>query len=288
MRERVADFARDEQLHRSLPTREACDYLGTVRWNPSNYLVFAAERSRPAVDLLARVRAPAPTRIVDLGSGAGNVTRLLCERWPEAEVVGVDHSPEMLETARKALPRARFLEAEIQSWQPATRFDVVFSNAALHWVADHAALFPRLVRLLAPGGWLAVQMPASFDHLSHLAADEALVAGAFEPRRPIHRAAVHPPEDYFGWLAPFVEHLDLWDTTYLHVLEGDDPVTAWFESTLLGPYLAALSPADGVRFLDLYRERVMRAYPRRPDGRTLMPLTRRFLVARVDDAEPPA
>ena len=138
-----------------------------MTWNPDRYLRFSDERLRPAVDLIARIPLSRPIQIVDLGCGAGNVTRLLANRWPGAQITGLDSSAEMLERARLALPEARFGQAGVENWTPEEPLDLLFSNAALHWVGDHASLFPRLLDQLAPGGVLAVQMPGNFEAPSH-------------------------------------------------------------------------------------------------------------------------
>lgn len=251
-------------------------------WDPSAYLAFASERLRPALDLLAQVPLERAARVADLGAGAGNVTRLLVERFPSAELTGVDNSPEMLARARSTLPGVRFVEADIASWQPDQPLDLVFSNAALHWLPEHAQLFPRLCAWLSPGGCLAVQMPASFQLPSHTALHEAALDGPWSAFLKFGtQAGVHEVHDYYAWLSPLVRRVDLWETTYLHVLEGDDPVTEWFGSTLLVPYLEALPEEHQAGFLEAYRRRVQAAYPKRKDGRTLMPMRRLFIVAEV-------
>lgn len=251
-------------------------------WDPSLYLAFASERLRPAVDLISRIRLERARSVVDLGCGAGNVTRLLAERWPEAELTGVDSSPEMLARAAAIVPDARLVNADIAAWSPPASFDVVFSNAALHWLPDHRALFPRLAGWVSPGGYLAVQMPASFALPSHTAAYEAAEEGPWSERlRAVARAGVRELEDYFAYLSPRARAVDLWETTYLHVLEGDDPVTEWFKSTLLMPLLDALPEPEREPFLDAYRRRVRAAYPRQPSGQTLMRLRRLFVVAEL-------
>lgn len=250
-------------------------------WNPSEYLRFASERLRPAIDLLARVPLERAAHVADLGAGAGNVTRLLAERFPDADLVGVDNSREMLARARAALPSARFVEADIASWEPSSKLDLLFSNAALHWLPDHPSLFPRLCSWLAPGGCLALQMPGSFRLASHLAAYEAAQSGPWRELLPplARRAGVLELDDYYRILRPHVTTLDLWETTYVHVLEGDDPVTDFFRSTLLLPYLEALPEEHRAGFLQAYSERVRAAHPKAPDGRTLLPVRRLFLVA---------
>lgn len=250
-------------------------------WDPKQYLNFEHERLRPAADLLARVPLGGADAIFDLGCGAGNVTRLLAERWPEAAITGVDSSAEMLARAQAALPAAAWIEADLRAWAPSEPADLVFSNAALHWLEDHAALFPRLAGWVKPGGRLAVQMPANFDHPSHRAVHEICRSEPWRARFKGLRdaAGVHSLAEYHGWLAPLAKHQDLWETTYLHVLEGEDPVLEWFKGSLLVPCLEALPEEFHEAFLEAYRLRVRAAYPKDPRGRTLMRFRRLFLIA---------
>jgi trans-aconitate 2-methyltransferase len=253
-------------------------------WDPQQYLTFAGERARPALDLLGRIRAGAPATVFDLGCGAGNVTRVLAERWPGARVTGVDSSAAMLERARAAAPDLEFVARDLASWTapaPASA-DVVFSNAALHWLDDHPALFARLMAQLAPGGTLAVQMPRNHGAASHSIMLEAAHAGPWRARLARVRGIrpVHEPAAYYRMLAPLAARLDIWETEYLHVLEGEDPVVAWTRGTGLRPYLDALDEEEQQRdFLSAYAERIARAYPPEPDGRTLFRFRRTFIVA---------
>jgi trans-aconitate 2-methyltransferase len=253
----------------------------TAGWDPTKYLEFAGHRLRPALDLLARVPAAAPAIVHDLGCGAGNVTRLLVERWPGAAVTGVDGSASMLAAARAAGPGVTWVEADIGSWRGPRPADVVFSNAALHWLDDHPALFPRLVGGLTPGGALAVQMPRNHGAPSHTEMVAAAEAGPWRTRlRPALRARpVAEPAVYHDILAPHVSRLDIWETEYLHVLEGDNPVVEWTRGSALKPLLDALEEPERSRFLAEYSARIARAYPRRADGRTLFPFRRLFIVA---------
>jgi trans-aconitate 2-methyltransferase len=250
-------------------------------WDPGQYLKFADHRLRPALDLLARVPAEEPGAVFDLGCGAGNVTRVLAERWPEARVTGVDSSMPMLEKARAAAPRIAFIHADLAAWTAPEPAGLVYSNAALHWLGEHAALFPRLMAQLAPGGVLAVQMPRNHGAPSHTLMLEAAEAGPWRARlagvesiRP-----VHAPEAYYRLLAPLAARLDIWECEYLQVLEGDNPVVEWTKGTALRPYLDALDDAGRKGFLAAYAERIAAAYPRQPDGRTLFPFRRIFIVA---------
>jgi trans-aconitate 2-methyltransferase len=253
----------------------------TPGWDPAKYLEFAGHRLRPALDLLARVPAAAPAVVHDLGCGAGNVTRLLVERWPGAAVTGVDGSAAMLESARAAVPGVAWIRADIAAWRADRPADVVFSNAALHWLDDHAGLFPRLVSGLAPGGTLAVQMPRNHGAPSHTEMVAAAEAGPWRERlRPALRARpVAAPAAYHDILASHVSRLDIWETEYLHALEGDNPVVEWTRGSALKPLLDHLQEPERSGFLAEYSARIARAYPPRPDGRTLFPFRRLFIVA---------
>jgi trans-aconitate 2-methyltransferase len=252
-----------------------------MTWNPERYLAFGDHRTRPAVDLLARVALPAPARVADLGCGPGNSTALVAERWPDAEVTGVDNAAAMLARARASAVRAVWVESDIAEWTPAERFDVIFSNAALQWLPDHATLLPRLFAHLAPGGVLALQMPRNFGSPSHVllraVADAGPWSAQLQPLLP--REPVGPPARYYDLLAARAASLDIWESEYLQVLEGDDPVLSWTRGTALRPVQAALSAEELRAFEADYKERLRAAYPKRPDGRTLFPFRRLFIVA---------
>lgn len=254
----------------------------TSRWNPAIYLKFAGERLRPALDLVARIDMDAPGAIIDLGCGAGNVTQLLAERWPGSVVTGVDSSAEMLAEARARQPDLGWIEADLAAWSPERPVDVLFSNAALHWLDDHQALFPRLAQGLRPGGILAVQMPRNHDQPSHQAMIAAAEAGPWYDRlRPhLRTRPVASPDVYADILSPVSSFMDIWETVYWHVLEGDNPVVEWTKGTALRPLLGALDGDERTAFLDEYAARVERAYPRRDDGTTLFPFRRLFMVAK--------
>ena len=257
-------------------------------WNPAQYLQFEGERLRPALDLLARVPLENPRSIIDLGCGSGNVTRLLGERWPDAQIVGVDSSPSMLQQARAATggdPRITFVAADLTHWQPEAPVDLVYSNAALHWLPDHAALFARVAAMVAPRGALAVQMPDNFRAPSHtLIAD---LARNERWRKQLAAIVREPPvataEAYFGWLAPLMSAVDIWLTEYLQVLarrnDGEHPVAAWTKGTWLVPFLELLDEQERAEFLRDYMQQLAHHYPARPDGRTLFPFRRLFVIA---------
>jgi trans-aconitate 2-methyltransferase len=251
-----------------------------VPWDPAQYLKFADHRLRPAVDLLNRIDA-APVDVYDLGAGAGNVSRLLKARWPDARVTGVDGSREMLAKAAAGAPDIEWQRADLAAWRPPRPADVIYSNAALHWLGDHERLFPALLAALAPGGVLAVQMPRNFGAPSHTAIAEAVRSGPWRARlEPLLRPApVADPAVYFDLLAPGAAALDIWETEYLHVLEGEHPVKEWTKGTWLRPLLDALEEPARSDFEACYAGLVAHAYPRRPDGRTLFPFRRLFIVA---------
>jgi trans-aconitate 2-methyltransferase len=256
---------------------------GSVRpgWDPAKYLEFAGQRLQPAIDLINRIPLIAPAVVCDLGCGAGNVTRLLVERWPVAQVVGVDASEAMLAAAVEAAPSVTWVKADLRGWSATRPPDLIFSNAALHWLDDHATLFPSLVDQLKPGGVLAVQMPRNHEAPSHTALLEIARDGAWRERlAPLLRPApVAAPVEYYDLLGPRVRRLDIWETQYLQVLEGDAPVVEWTRGTFLKPLLDALDPDQRTSLLTRYTEKIRAAYPTRPDGRTLFPFRRLFMVA---------
>ena len=255
----------------------------TAQWDPAKYLEFAGPRLQPAVDLLARVPLAAPAAVYDLGCGAGNVTRLLAQRWPGASVTGVDASPAMLKVAAKAAPGVRWVEADLQAWTPSQPADLIYSNAALHWLGNHDRVFPALLAGLKPGGVLAVQLPRNFGAPSHTLITDAARSGPWrEKLEPLLRPnPVAEPSFYFDLLFPRTAALDIWEIEYLQVLQGVDPVKEWVKGSWLVPLLAALDEPDRAGFEARYAELTARAYPRRPDGRTLFPFLRLFIVARA-------
>jgi len=260
-----------------------------TRWDPTIYATFADHRLRPALELLARVPLDAPAVVYDLGCGTGEVTRIIAERWPDADVSGIDNSAEMLAKAGTVPGRVRWIEADIRDWQPEAGPDLIYSNATLHWLDGHHELFPRLLGWLNPGGCLAVQMPQSWPAPSHRLMRETLADGgphgeSIGPetvRQAVARNWVHDAGTYYDLLAARVRDLDIWETEYLQVLEGEDSVLAWVTGTGLRPILNGLGDDDRAVFLAEYARRLRAAYPMRPDGRTLYPFRRLFIVATV-------
>ncbi|MDE2005998.1 MAG: methyltransferase domain-containing protein [Rhodospirillales bacterium] len=251
-------------------------------WDPAQYLRFADARLRPALDLLAQVPLAAPARVADLGCGPGTVTRLLRQRYPAAEVTGIDSSAAMLAKARETAPGCRFLACGFAEWRPEAPPDLIFSNAALHWTGGHEVLLPRLFDLLAPGGVLAVQMPAMHDAPLRRLQQEVAASGPWAARLADvadTARAILDPGAYWDILRPRAAGLDIWETIYLHPLAGPDPVVAWAEGSSLRPFLAALAPEQRDGFRAAYAEALRPHYPPRPDGTTLLPFRRLFLIA---------
>jgi trans-aconitate 2-methyltransferase len=220
-------------------------------WNPGQYLKFGAERTRPSLDLCARIPG-SPGRILDLGCGPGNSTAVLRERWPEAELAGLDSSAEMIAQARASHPAGSWILAGAESYVPPQALDLVFSNAVLQWLPDHPRLLPRLMGWLAPGGCLAVQMPAM---------------------------SFHEASFYYDLLAPTAQ-VDLWETVYHHPMASHQALIEWYEGTGMRPYLERL-PDDAARaaFKAELLEECRGEYPVMADGKVVMPFKRLFFLA---------
>ncbi len=247
-------------------------------WNPEQYLKFGDLRTRPARELAQRVRVASPRRIVDLGCGPGNSTAVCAERWPAASIVGIDNSAAMIEKARASHPEWEWTVCDIAEWASrpdGEKFDVLFSNAALQWVDDHATLFPRLLERLAPGGALAVQMPSYENQanrvMRELAAEQGLRAKEWRS---------HELHFYYETLRPHAAGLDLWATEYVQIMPGFEAIVEWYKGTGLRPYLDAIGDVgERERFLAGFAERLREVYPDSPAGGVLFPFRRVFVVA---------
>ena len=251
-------------------------------WSAKQYTTFEDERTRPVRDLLAAVPSQAASMAVDLGCGPGNSTELLLRRFPDAEVTGLDSSPDMIAAAQARLPQLRFQVADIAAWDPAEPFDAILANAVLQWLPDHAGLLPRLAAKLAPGGSLAVQMPDNLEEPAHRLMREVAADGPWVAklaRAAGAREAMGTPGWYYGVLRPHCARVDVWRTTYHHPLAGGaDAVVEWFKGSGLRPFLALLDAEEQAGFLTEYRDRIAQAYPALPDGSVLLPFPRLFLV----------
>ncbi|MBM7853271.1 trans-aconitate 2-methyltransferase [Methylopila capsulata] len=251
-------------------------------WCAATYLRFEDERTRPSADLLARVPLTTAGLVVDLGCGPGNSTELLARRFAQAEAVGVDTSPDMLAAARKRLPGARFVEADVATWVPERPADVIFANAVLQWLSHHDTLLPRLMGLLAPGGALAIQMPDNLDEPSHRAMREVALDPRWRERlarAAAARTALPSLEAYYDMLRPHAAQVDVWRTTYAHPLDGAEAIADWLKATGLRPFLDPLDASEREAFVAAYVERARRLYPALSDGKVLLRFPRLFIVA---------
>ena len=251
-------------------------------WDVAQYTKFAAHRLRPALELLTRIRHDEPELVHDLGCGTGDVTRLMTERWPHAQVVGSDSSREMLAKASQIPSRVRWQQLDVRRWRPEQAQDVIYSNAVLHWIAGHEDLLPRLVSFLAPGGVLAIQMPLSWNEPSHrsiLDVLEQLDLGSDALRRRYRTSPVAAPEWYIDLLHPLVGKLDVWTTRYFQLLEGEDPVVEWVRGTGLRPIIDELNPGELALFMTTYRALMHEHYPSISADVTVFPFPRLFIVA---------
>jgi trans-aconitate 2-methyltransferase len=254
-------------------------------WNPNQYLKFAEERTQPCRDLAARIAAPNARCVIDLGCGPGNSTAVLQERWPDAEFTGLDSSSDMIDRARREYPRHRWLAGDIAEWAAGgdAQFDVVFSNAALQWVDDHARLYPRLLARVAPGGALAIQIPGNIDALPHQLMREVAASpewrSSFPPGHP-REWHHHEMEFYYDALAPIAARLDLWATEYLHVLPDAEAIVEWYRGTGMRPFLELLeTDAARQRFAADYLASLRPHFAPRAAGGVLFPFRRIFLIA---------
>jgi trans-aconitate 2-methyltransferase len=262
----------------------------TTCWDPQQYLRYESERERPFAELVARIGHPDPREIVDLGCGPATTTLRLLERWPNAHVVGIDNSPEMIAHARplESPGRLEFLERDLRQWTPEKSVDVLLTNATLQWVPDHETLFPRFIGSLAPGGVFAFQVPANFGEPSHTLLYELAQSDRWGARLKhlVRPAPVLEPAGYLSALLANGAQADVWETTYYHILRGPDAVLEWVRGSALRPFLTALRepdvPAeDTAEFLSAYAAVLRAAYPRDAEGRTILPFRRIFGVGTV-------
>lgn len=253
-------------------------------WSSQQYLKFERERTVACYDLVRRIELNAPRQIVDLGCGPGNSTTALAQRWPAANITGVDRSPDMLAAARSLPGWISWVEGDLSQWVPDGPCDLVFSNAALHWIPDHRHEVPRLWKWIAPGGALAFQVPANDTPLpAWIQAISTVCARArWRDRRGTDeaRANVLALEEYDSLLAPEAQRVDLWDTIYLHVLAGPEAIVEWARGAGLRPWLQQLADdKDRDEFLGEYLSEIRRRYPLQSGGQVLFPFLRRFVVA---------
>ncbi|MBC3208326.1 trans-aconitate 2-methyltransferase [Pseudomonas sp. SWRI111] len=254
-----------------------------MSWSAQQYVAFEDERTRPARDLLAAIPTAQARAVVDIGCGPGNSTELLVQRFPEANVSGLDSSADMIDAARKRLPGLQFEVVEIDRWADAGPFDVIFANAVLQWVPDHASLLPALVSKLVAGGSLAIQMPDNLNEPSHRLMREVAANGPWASKlsgAAGQRTDMASATEYFSMLRPHCSRVDVWRTTYHHQLPGGAAgVVEWFKGSGLIPFLSPLTEEERAQYLERYLAAVSEAYPALADGSVLLPFPRLFIVA---------
>lgn len=253
-----------------------------MSWSPNQYLRFADHRARPGLELLARVPDVDPAAVFDLGSGTGNLTKVMSERWPGARVVGIDSSKEMIEASSSRYPDIPFGNEPIETWTPDEPVDVIFSNATLHWLDHHGRLLPRLFDFLRPGGVLAVQMPNNWNAPTHKIPEAVLAEPRWsdEQRHLMISDRLDEPADYRRYLIDDAETFDMWQTTYFQEMTGPDPVWEWTTGSVLRPVIQALEPEELADFESAVKAEYRRAYPPDHTGTVLLPFSRFFLVAK--------
>jgi trans-aconitate 2-methyltransferase len=251
-----------------------------VTWSALQYSTFENERTRPVRDLVAALPERDVRLAVDLGCGPGNSTEVLTRRFPDATVTGLDSSQDMVDAARKRLPHIGFEVADIGSWAPAQRYDVILANASLQWLPDHATLYPRLVGQLADGGSLAIQTPDNIDEPAHRLAREVAAEGPWASKiGGVRHLPRRTASFYYELMQSHCSRVDVWRTTYFHALAGAAAVVEWFKGTALLPYLAPLVDDERAAFLACYQAAIADAYPALGDGTVLLPFPRLFIVA---------
>ncbi len=251
-------------------------------WNPDLYLQFKEERTQPARDLTARIAVEKPKDIVDLGCGPGNSTQVLRDRWPGANILGVDYSYEMIEKANTSCPNGQWLRADLRDWNPEDSWNIVFSNATLQWIPDHRRLIPRVFSLVRPAGVLAVQLPANQDAPLHRALLEVARRNEWKDLTSGCEDLItyHEPGFYYDILSALSPRVFLWKTAYYHVLQNHQGLIEWYSSTGMKTYLDRLpEEKQKVSFRRQVLEACRASYPVQKDGRILYPFERLFFLA---------
>jgi trans-aconitate 2-methyltransferase len=253
-----------------------------MSWSAEQYSKFESERNRPVLDLLEHIPTNDVKTAADIGCGPGNSTELLRDKYPLAQITGMDSSADMIDAARKRLPDIQFELADISTWKEDGPYDIILANAALQWVPDHANLFPALINKLSKGGSLAVQMPDNFEEPSHRLMREVAASDLWKDKLATasKRVARETADWYFKKLRDTVSKLDIWRTTYFHPLSGGaDAIVEWFKGTGLQPYLNPLDQNERAQFIHKYKDAVGKAYTVYSDGVVLLPFPRLFIIA---------
>lgn len=258
--------------------------MATKDWNAAQYLKFEAERTRPSRDLLAQIPLKSPKRILDLGCGPGNSTQVLAQHFPNAKVSGVDSSPDMIKKAQSTYPNIDFELGDLNTYKPKEPVDVMFSNAVLHWVPykSRVAVIKRLLETLPSGGVFAFQVPDNWREQSHecmrQVASEGSWAGKMDGGEP-HKAPFQSAQELYDAFKPVCSEVDIWYTTYHHVLDDHQAIVEWFKGSGLRPFIDPLSEDDSAAFQAAYLDRLKQGYPLQYDGKVLLRFPRLFVVA---------
>ncbi|MDE2602799.1 MAG: trans-aconitate 2-methyltransferase [Bradyrhizobium sp.] len=251
-------------------------------WSAQQYLKFEDERTRPSHDLLAQIPIADARKVIDIGCGPGNSTELLVRRWPQAEVIGIDTSADMLRQARERLPQQKFIEANIAHWAPPENADVLFANAIFQWVPGHLKQLQRLLRALPSGGVLAVQMPDNLDEPVHVLLREVAKTGPWRQKladKAGARDVLPTPGGYYDALGPLCTRIEIWHTIYNHVLEDAAAVVEWIKGSGLRPFVDPLEAPERKQYVAEYTKRIAEAYRPQGDGKVLLRFPRIFIVA---------
>jgi trans-aconitate 2-methyltransferase len=253
-------------------------------WSAAQYLKFERERTRPARDLLAQVAVESPARVLDVGCGPGNSTRLLVERWPSARISGLDSSPDMIEKARKRLPEVDFRIGDLTT-TTIEGYDLLFANAVYQWLRhdQRMGIFVDMMTKQKPGGVFAFQVPDNFDEPSHVAMREVAAEGDRPWSEALRdqgvRQPFQSPAEIYNQFKPLCSEVDIWHTSYYHILDDHQAIVEWVKGTGLRPFVDPLSPEARQAFLDAYLDRIRRLYPPLHDGKVCLRYPRLFVVA---------
>jgi trans-aconitate 2-methyltransferase len=253
-------------------------------WNPNQYLKFAEERNQPCRVLVRSIQLQNPLKIIDLGCGPGNSTQFLRGRWPDASILGLDSSEEMIIEARKNYPQGNWTLGDIADWKASEPYDLVFSNATLQWLPYHARILPQLLQQVKPGGAFAFQVPANIHEKSHQLMRDLAASRNWQHyfQQEIREWRVEKPEFYYDVLSPLAKRIDLWQTEYFHVLPDPKAIVEWYKGSGLRPFLDALPENRQENFLADYLQLIEKAFPRQANGNVLFPFLRLFVVAYRD------
>lgn len=251
-------------------------------WNSKQYLKFKRERTQPSIDLAARIDLASPARVIDIGCGPGNSTAVVKNRFPDAEIIGVDYSENMLERARRDNPGIEFkqLDASKEDWKLNGRYDVVFSNACIQWVPDHEKLLPRMMGILNEGGKMAVQVPMNYDEPIHKIIGGISSSEKWRDKFPNPRVFYTlTVEEYYDILSEISQDFALWVTTYHHRMKSHEDIIEWYKGTGLRPYLDVLGENDKAEFIsEVFRE-IKKQYPVQKNGEIIFRFPRLFFIA---------